>query len=114
MPTRQSSVRTRRAERAEQGKALRQKVPRPEQAKWKPPAKRRDLLAMVRASDGDRIPALVAIRLSAWIGVGDGVRSGAMPDYRYPRASVRGLPPDELRCLRHAGAKRHLRHQRLR
>jgi uncharacterized protein (DUF2252 family) len=62
MATVQSSMRTLRAERAEQGKALRRKVPRAEQAKWKPPGKRRDLLAMVRASDRDRIPALVPIR----------------------------------------------------
>src|SRR5271166_265613 len=62
MATVQSSARTLRAERAEQGKALRKKVPRAEQAKWKPPAKRRDLLAMVRAADLGRIPALVPIR----------------------------------------------------
>jgi len=62
MPRDQSSVRTRRSARAEQGKALRQQVPRSSQAFWKPPPKRRDLLAMLREADRDRIPTLIPIR----------------------------------------------------
>ena len=62
MPTGQSSVRTLRSVRAEQGRALRHQVPRSSQGNWKPPAKRRDLLAMLREADRDRIPSLVPIR----------------------------------------------------
>src|SRR5271167_385557 len=62
MATRQSSVRSLRSLRAAQGKALRRKVPRSSQAHWKPPAKRRDLLAMLREADRDRIATLIPIR----------------------------------------------------
>jgi len=44
------------------GKALRDRVPRLTQGRWKKPADRADPIALLRASDADRIPELVPIR----------------------------------------------------
>ena len=49
-------------ERFEAGKALRDKVPRTAQAIWKRPADRPDPVAILQASDPDRLPELVPIR----------------------------------------------------
>ncbi len=49
-------------ERFEAGKALRDKVPRIAQAIWKRPADRPDPVAVLQASDPDRLPELVPIR----------------------------------------------------
>lgn len=51
-----------RAERLAAGKALRDSVPRPSHAEWKPPAKRRDPIDILEASNKDRLPQLVPIR----------------------------------------------------
>lgn len=51
-----------RDERVEAGKALRDKVPRTAQAIWKRPADRPDPVAILQASDPDRLPELVPIR----------------------------------------------------
>jgi uncharacterized protein (DUF2252 family) len=62
MPTRQSRVRSLRSARAQQGKALRQQVPRSAHGDWKVRTEGRDPIAILRQSDRDRIPALVPIR----------------------------------------------------
>lgn len=62
MPTRQSSLPSLRSARAQQGKALRQQVPRSEHANWKVHTKRRDPVAIVVETDRGRIPALIPIR----------------------------------------------------
>jgi uncharacterized protein (DUF2252 family) len=62
MSTRQSSVRSLRSLRAQQGKALRQQVPRSAHADWTVQAKGRDPLAILSETDRDRIPTLVPIR----------------------------------------------------
>jgi uncharacterized protein (DUF2252 family) len=49
-------------ERAAAGKALRQTVPREQHAAWRPSAKRRDPIEVLKESDRDRLPALVPIR----------------------------------------------------
>ncbi|MCE2919540.1 MAG: DUF2252 domain-containing protein, partial [Roseomonas sp.] len=49
-------------DRFEAGKALRDKVPRTAQAIWKRPADRPDPVAILQASDPDRLPELVPIR----------------------------------------------------
>jgi uncharacterized protein (DUF2252 family) len=51
-----------RAERIAAGKALRDKVPRESHAGWKPPAKRRDPIEVLKKSNRDRVPELVPIR----------------------------------------------------
>ena len=51
-----------RAERLAAGKALRDSVPRTSHAEWKPPAKRRDPIDILEASNKDRLPQLVPIR----------------------------------------------------
>jgi uncharacterized protein (DUF2252 family) len=62
MSTRQSSVRPLRSVRAQHGKALRKALPRSAHADWKVQTKGRDLFAMLRQTDRDRIQALVPIR----------------------------------------------------
>jgi len=62
VPTRQSSGRSLRSARAQQGKALRQRVPRSAHANWTVQAKGRDPVAILSETDRDRIPALVPIR----------------------------------------------------
>ena len=52
------SVATRKAA----GKALREAVPRSSHAAWRPPRRSRDIVALLRAGDRGRIPALVPIR----------------------------------------------------
>ncbi len=51
-----------RAERLAAGQALRERVPRPSHAGWKPPAQRRDPIAILEESNQDRLPELVPIR----------------------------------------------------
>lgn len=62
MPTRQSSGRSLRSARAQQGKALRQRVPRSAHANWTVQGKGRDPVAILSEADRDRIPTLVPIR----------------------------------------------------
>ena len=50
------------AEHEAVGKALRETVPRAEQAKWKKPSDRGDPIAFLQASDTERLPELVPIR----------------------------------------------------
>ncbi len=50
------------AERMEAGKALRAQVPRTAHAEWKRPAQRPDPIALLQASDAERLPELVPIR----------------------------------------------------
>ena len=49
-------------ERMQAGKALRAQVPRDSHAAWKRPGDRQDPVALLQASDGDRLPELVPIR----------------------------------------------------
>lgn len=49
-------------DRYAKGKALREKLPRKDQGTWKSPDKRPDPIALLRASDADRIQELVPIR----------------------------------------------------
>jgi len=51
-----------RDQRLADGQALRDTVPRTSHAVWKGPAKRRDPIAILRASNRDRLPELVPIR----------------------------------------------------
>ena len=51
-----------REERVEAGKTLRQTLPRGSHATWKPPARHRDPVAILEASNRDRLPQLVPIR----------------------------------------------------
>lgn len=51
-----------RAERIEAGKALRDTVPRARHAAWTPPSNRPDPIAILEASNQDRLPELVPIR----------------------------------------------------
>jgi len=62
MPTRQSSIASWRAARAQEGKALRQRVPRSAHAKWTVQARGRDLITILGQSDRGRIPTLIPIR----------------------------------------------------
>ncbi|MBR0670544.1 DUF2252 domain-containing protein [Neoroseomonas soli] len=50
------------AERMEAGKALRTRVPRAAHAEWKRTAQRQDPVALLQASDAERLPELVPIR----------------------------------------------------
>ncbi|PWS34401.1 DUF2252 domain-containing protein [Falsiroseomonas bella] len=50
------------AERMEMGKALRNQLPRTAHAEWKRPAQRQDPVALLQASDAERLPELVPIR----------------------------------------------------
>lgn len=50
------------AEHETVGKALREAVPRAEHAKWKKPSDRKDPIALLQASDTERLPELVPIR----------------------------------------------------
>ena len=49
-------------ERRAAGKRLREKTPRDAHAEWRPPAKRLDPIALLRAADAARVPQLVPIR----------------------------------------------------
>lgn len=51
-----------RDERLDAGRALRETLPRSSHATWKPPAKHRDPITVLAASDRDRLPELVPIR----------------------------------------------------
>ena len=51
-----------RDERRAAGKALRDTVPRESHAAWKPPAKRRDPIDILKESNRDRVPQLIPIR----------------------------------------------------
>ncbi|MFN7730964.1 MAG: DUF2252 domain-containing protein [Pirellula sp.] len=51
-----------RAERIAAGRALRERVPRESHAGWKPPADRRDPIAILKESNVGRMPELVPIR----------------------------------------------------
>ena len=62
MPTRQSRGHSLRSARAQQGKALRQQVPRSAHANWTVQAKGRDPVAILSETDRDRISNLVPIR----------------------------------------------------
>ena len=62
MSTRQLSVQSLRSERAQQGKALRQQVPRSTHANWMAQKKGRDPVAILSETDRDRIPTLLPIR----------------------------------------------------
>jgi uncharacterized protein (DUF2252 family) len=62
MPKRHAAFRSLRSVRAQEGKALRQKVPRSAHAAWKAPKQGRDPIAMLGESDRDRIQALVPMR----------------------------------------------------
>lgn len=44
------------------GKALRDQIPRPSHAAWKPHARRSDVVGILQAADADRLPELVPIR----------------------------------------------------
>jgi uncharacterized protein (DUF2252 family) len=59
---RQSSILPLRSARAQQGKALRQQVPRSAHAGWTAQVKGRDPVAILGASDRDRIPTFVPTR----------------------------------------------------
>lgn len=56
-----------RAERIQHGKHLRDQVPRQSQAQWQPPASRRDPIAVLEASNQDRLPELIPIRYGRMI-----------------------------------------------
>lgn len=62
MSTRQSSVRSLRSVRAQQGKDLRQQVPRSAHANWTLQVQGRDPVAILGETDRDRIPTLVPLR----------------------------------------------------
>jgi len=51
-----------REQRIAEGKALRDSVPRTAHATWKRPAKRRDPIDILKASNRDRLPELISIR----------------------------------------------------
>ena len=51
-----------RDERLDAGRALRQTLPRSSHATWQPPSKQRDPIAILEASNRDRLPELVPIR----------------------------------------------------
>ncbi len=53
---------TTRAERRKQGKALREKCPRPSQSEWKPRSKSHDIIKLLEESDADRIPGLIPLK----------------------------------------------------
>jgi uncharacterized protein (DUF2252 family) len=57
-----SGNRTTRAERRQQGKALREKCPRSAQGEWKPRSKSQDIIELLEESDADRIPGLIPVR----------------------------------------------------
>jgi len=57
-----SDVASSRIERRKQGKALREKCPRTEQAEWKPRAKSIDPIKLLEESDADRIPGLIPVK----------------------------------------------------
>jgi uncharacterized protein (DUF2252 family) len=61
MKNRTSELRSRN-ERLDAGRALRATLPRSSHATWKPPTKRRDPIAVLEASNRDRLPELVPIR----------------------------------------------------
>ena len=51
-----------KAERRKRGKALREKCPRTVQAEWKPRSKSKDIVKLLKESDVDRIPGLIAVK----------------------------------------------------
>jgi hypothetical protein len=51
-----------RAERIQNGKSLRDKLPRSTHATWQPPANRRDPVDVLEESNKDRLPELIPIR----------------------------------------------------
>jgi uncharacterized protein (DUF2252 family) len=57
-----SSKITTRAERREQGKALREKCPRTSQGEWKLRSKSQDIIKLLEESDADRIPGLIPLK----------------------------------------------------
>jgi uncharacterized protein (DUF2252 family) len=57
-----SSKHTSRAERRQQGKALREKCPRASQGEWQPRSKSHDIIKLLEESDADRIPGLIPVR----------------------------------------------------
>ncbi len=57
-----SSNGTTRADRRQQGKALREKCPRTSQGEWKQRSKSQDIIELLEQSDADRIPGLIPVR----------------------------------------------------
>jgi len=53
---------TSKAERRMQGKALREKCPRPSQGEWKPRFESQDIIKLLEESDADRIPGLIPLK----------------------------------------------------
>jgi uncharacterized protein (DUF2252 family) len=51
-----------RAERIQAGKSLRRSLPRDQQGQWPPPGQHRDPIALLEASNHDRLPELIPIR----------------------------------------------------
>ena len=51
-----------RAERRQQGKALREKCPRASQAEWNARSKSQDIVKLLEESDADRIPGLIPVK----------------------------------------------------
>ena len=108
-------------ERAANGRALRDTVPRAAQAGWKPLKGRRDPVELLRESNEGRMSNLIPIRFGRMSASPFAFYRGSAalmaadlattPTQRHPGAGVRRCAPDELRRLRDAGAQRHLRHQ---
>jgi uncharacterized protein (DUF2252 family) len=57
-----SAVALSKAERREQGKALRDKCPRTSQGEWKPRSKSQDIIKLLEESDADRIAGLIPVK----------------------------------------------------
>ena len=57
-----SAVASSKIERRNQGKALREKLPRTSQAEWKPRSKSQDIVKLLEESDIDRIPGLIPVK----------------------------------------------------
>ena len=106
------------------GRALRERVPRGEHARWSRSRSRPDVIAMLDASnrgpaalagaDPLRADAGLAVRLPARRGSHHGQRPGEHPTDRYLAADLRRRPSRQLRRVRYAGAQPDLRPERLR
>ena len=121
MLTHQSRVRSLRSARAQQGKALRQRVPRSAHANWKVQTKGRDPVAILRETDRDRVATLVPIRHARMLQSPFAFLRGSASVMAFdlahaPTTGIRvqacgDCHPAELWRLRHARAARHFRHQ---
>lgn len=57
-----SAVASSKIESRNQGKALREKLPRTSHAEWKPRSKSQDIVKLLEESDTDRIPGLIPVK----------------------------------------------------